>query len=395
MKIKLCLSAVFLILQIPGICQQWEIEWQKYMGSPKNDNFCKVMEDHERNLTVLGASQDENKVFNFWLVKFDSKGNLLWTKTFGTDKNDYPRCLTILTDGSYVLSGNTEGGQWGTQAVIIKTDSLGNEIWQKNIGNENYISAENIISMDEGGFLVSGIKNNEEASNNIFLIRFNGNGEVIWEKVINKYKQACSRSLKRLPNGGIVMAGSTLMSGNINNANVLIAMYSEEGELIWEKVIETPDKNVWPECICCSPDSNLVVIGWHGTCMNDITSENPVFDYDLFLAKISPEGKILWTKNIDSEGSEGGNAIIIRPGGEILLAGKKETSFLGRIGPWLILTDESGKILGELVLPFKFNGDQVADLINTADNGFVVVGPGMIRDNVKQSDGWIRKFKSF
>lgn len=138
-----------------------------------------------------------------------------------------------------------------------------------------------------------------------------------------------------------------------------------------------------------------MVAGWYGTCMNDINSETPIFDYDLFLSKISPDGNIIWSKNIDSEGSEGGNTIVVRPDGKILLGGKKETSFLGHVGAWLLVTDQEGTILSEMVFPFNFGNDQAAEIINCSDGGFVVIGPGVLDVNQQNCDGWIKKFKAF
>ena len=68
---------------------------------------------------------------------------------------------------------------------------------------------------------------------------------------------------------------------------------------------------------------------------------------------------------------------------------------MGRVGPWLLLTDEKGTVLSELVIPFNFNGDQAARVINTSDGGFVVIGPGQIDPDKTRSDGWIKKFKAF
>jgi hypothetical protein len=205
---------------------------------------------------------------------------------------------------------------------------------------------------------------------------------------------ACSQSLKQLPNGGFVLAGS-VKDKNIPDSDLMLIRFSGDGEKIWKYEQPSIGKNVWPECICCSPDSNFIVVGWHGTCMNDINSENPVFDYDLFLSKISQEGKLVWSKNIDSEGSEGGNAVVVRNDGKILMAGKKETSFLGKIGPWLLVSDEEGQVIEEFLLPYKFNRDQAAEIINCSDGGFVVIGPGEMDINYGRSDGWIKKFKSF
>jgi hypothetical protein len=111
------------------------------------------------------------------------------------------------------------------------------------------------------------------------------------------------------------------------------------------------------------------------------------------LCKVSPQGKLLWTKNIDSEGNEGGNSVTLRPDGKILIAGKKETSFTGKVGPWLLLADKDGKIISQYVLKYKFNNDQGARIINTSDGGFVVVGPGLMDPANNRSNGWIVRFK--
>jgi len=129
--------------------------------------------------------------------------------------------------------------------------------------------------------------------------------------------------------------------------------------------------------------------------MNDVNSENPVFDYDLLMVKVSPSGNVIWSKNIDSEGSEGGNGVAILRDGRILLAGKKETSFMGRVGPWLLLSDKDGNIISEMVLPFLFTQDQAAKIINTSDGGFVVIGPGLTSPENTRSEGWIKKFNAF
>ena len=198
--------------------------------------------------------------------------------------------------------------------------------------------------------------------------------------------------MKKLPDGGFVMAARVSPNGN-QDSDLWLFRFDNTGEKLWDKKVESPGINVWPECVCCSPDKNIMVVGWYGTCMNDINYENPIFDYDLYLAKISPEGKVIWTKNIDSEGSEGGNAIAVRPDGKILLAGKKETSFLGRVGSWVLLTDQDGVILNEVVIPNNFHNDKVAAIINASDGGFVIFGPGEIEEKQRNADGWIKKFK--
>jgi hypothetical protein len=337
----------------------------------------------------------KNKVDqDFWLVRFNTNGDILWMKVLGTQSQDYPSSMAQLPDGSYVLAGKTETDSKNYQAYIVKTDGKGNVLWQKNIGNEQYKDIENVIATGNSEIIISGIKTTASDVDNIWIAKLNSEGEMLWEKLLDDNRMACSQSLKHLPDGSFVLAGS-VKDKNIPDANLMVMRFSSSGERIWMYEQESVGKNVWPECICCSPDSNFIVVGWHGACMNDITSEYPVFDYDLFVAKISQEGKLVWTRNIDSEGSEGGNAVAVRADGKILMAGKKETSFLGKVGPWLLLSDEKGNVIDEALLPFKFNKDQAVQIVNSSDGGFVVIGPGQVEQDYNRSDGWIKKFKAF
>ena len=396
MVIKIIVAAfVFIFLQNLALGQNWEIEWEKKMGTQNRDVFTHVIQNDESGFTVIGTTIPEGKQdVDIWLVKFTLWGDLIWSKTLGTDNNDFPLSMEQCSDGGYILSGKTQFDDNSFKPLLLKTGNDGGQKWLKVLKDQEWVSATNVIELNDGGFIVSGEELTGGADKNIWLAKFSGDGEKKWEKSFGENKVASPGAIKKLPDGGFTMAGQILEKGS-KDGDLWIFRFNSDGEKMWDTRIKSPGANVWPECVCCSPDSNIVVVGWYGTCMNDINSENPVFDFDLFITEISSEGRFLWTKNIDSEGSEGGNAVVVRPDGKILLAGKKETSFMGRIGPWLLLTDNKGTVLSELVIPFNFNGDQAADITNTSDGGFVVVGPGLVGSDIKRSDGWIKKFKAF
>jgi len=383
------------VISFKGSSQLLKIEWEKQLGNAKMDMFIDVVEDINGGYTVLGSTHAKNRLDqDFWLVRYTATGDTLWMKVLGTQSNDYPSCMAQLSNGSYILSGKIETDAKNHQAFILKTDENGNILWRKKYGNEKYKCVENVIVTNTSEIIISGIKTTDTDVENIWIAKLDSKGNTIWEKLIDEKRMASLQSLKHLPDESFVLAGS-IKDKNVPNANLVVIRFSANGEKIWKYEQDSKDKNVWPECICCSPDSNFIVVGWHGACMNEITSENPVFDYDLFIAKITQSGKLVWTKNIDSEGSEGGNAVVVRDDGKILLAGKKETSFLGKVGPWLLLSDENGNVLDERLLPFKFNKDQAVQIINSSDGGFVVIGPGEVDPENNRSDGWIKKFKAF
>jgi hypothetical protein len=74
------------------------------------------------------------------------------------------------------------------------------------------------------------------------------------------------------------------------------------------------------------------------------------------------------------------------------VAGIKATSFLGKIGPWLMLVDSEGNLISENLVEMHFNGDSAAKIINCTDGGIIVIGPGIQDEDYTRSNGWIMKF---
>jgi len=87
---------------------------------------------------ALAGSFKEASGFNgtdFCLAKIGSEGNLQWTKTYGGANDDDTNSLVQTNDGGYVLVGNTLSfGAGGSDALMVKTNSLGNLVWAKTYG---------------------------------------------------------------------------------------------------------------------------------------------------------------------------------------------------------------------------------------------------------------------
>ena len=393
-SIKVFLLTISVFYCVVICAQTMEIEWEKQLGTTNTDMFTDVIEDRNGGYTVTGAIFNEaSKVLNNWLVRFDSEGNIIWTQSFGSESHSVPLHLTQFEDGSYILAGKIYQGNT-TQGMLVKTDSLGKQRWEKRFPDMKCLGFDDVIVLENDNILAAGTIMDEDSLKSIWLVKVNMQGEITWEKTLKKMDVNIPKSLRKLPDGGYLLA-AYVSEKNSLASNLYVIRFNARNELMWELHQKLTNTQVLPKCICCTPDNNIMVAGLYGTCMNDIHSENPVFDFDLFLTKISPDGKIVWNKNIDSEGSEGGNAVAVRPDGKILLAGRKETSFIGRIGPWILLADENGKILHEIVPPLLFNTDKADRVISTSDNGFVVIGPGEVDLNTSRSDGWIKKFKAF
>ncbi len=374
--------------------QAWQIAWNKQFGNNKMDYFTDVVEDINGGFAVLGSTLPAgHKSYEFWLLRFNENGDTIWTKTLGTDFDDFPKKIIQDADGGYLILGMSKDSD-SEKVILIKTNTDGVEKWRKTFEDENFYIGQDIVSDGENGFLLVGSKSPVKEKPNRWLAKIDDNGKVPWEKSYSGDQMGLCKAVKRLPVGGYVIAGQVQMPGK-KLCDSWITRLDKNCEPIWSSQISSTDVKSWPECVCCSPDSFLMMVGWQGSCMNDINSADPIFDFDLSLTRIDKNGKIVWTKNIKREGSEGGNSVAIRPDGKFVIAGIKQTSFLGKIGPWLLVVDSNGKEISENVIQLHCLNDQAAKVINCKDGGIVVVGPGIQDVSNIRSNGWIIKFSSF
>lgn len=151
--------------------------WDKTFGGQFSDINPKLLLLNDSNLIITGYSQssssgdkkDTNKgVGNFWVIKINLSGNILWNKTVGGANSDFPKAITSTVEGGFIISGDSNSGQSGdksevrrgdTDFWIVKFDNNGNIIWNKTIGGDLLEGSTDITQSTDGGFVVVGHSN--------------------------------------------------------------------------------------------------------------------------------------------------------------------------------------------------------------------------------------------
>ena len=97
-------------------------------------------------------------------------------------------------------------------------------------------------------------------------------------------------------------------------------------------------------------------------------------EYDLWLAKVDGEGKLLWEKTHGKNGGEEANAVIETKDGGLLAVGYQANFWLETTQLWLVKTDENGNLLWEKKYQMGLADNRGMDIIPTSDGGFAVTG---------------------
>src|SRR4030095_3383548 len=173
MKNQLLLFLVFFLFTLKSNSQAPLIEWQKTFGGSSDDWAWDVQQTPSGNYYVAGEawSSDQDVIFNhgesdYWILKLDPNGNLLWQKTYGGTSLETAYSLVLTDDGGCIvvgLSNSTDGdvtGHHGSDITsdwwVIRIDDSGNLLWEKSFGSNDEDEAHSIIKTSEGNYAITG-----------------------------------------------------------------------------------------------------------------------------------------------------------------------------------------------------------------------------------------------
>src|SRR5690606_27234208 len=156
------------IVKIDGV--SGNVLWDKAYGGSDSDVLRDIIQTLDGGFLAGGYSKSnisgdktENSQgdFDFWILKLDASGNLVWQNTIGGSGIDYPRDVKQLMDGSYMIGGwsnsnisgdKTENSNGGYDYWLVKVGASGNIISQNSIGGAADESGSYIIENADGTF---------------------------------------------------------------------------------------------------------------------------------------------------------------------------------------------------------------------------------------------------
>ncbi len=133
---------------------------------------------------------------DFFISKLDSDGNVIWVKRYGGSSYEYLTDITSLTDGSFYLIGASQSNNIDVSANagnrdfwVVKIDENGEVIWEKPLGGSKQDYGQGISSTSDGGCVVTGYSysNDNDASesfgeSDFWVVKLNSSGHIDWEK---------------------------------------------------------------------------------------------------------------------------------------------------------------------------------------------------------------------
>ncbi len=321
--------------------------WSRYYFGEgiKDDKAVSLIETDDGGYAIAGQTYvpgDSNT--DSWLMKVDVTGEKVWEKSYSTEDRDKVWSLVQTGDGGYVFAGQKEvKGNGGIDAWLVRTDSKGNELWSNTYGGPDYdISvwdeAWSVIQTEDGGFVLCGQKQNPDKGDvDAWLFKTDSSGRKVWSKTYDLQGWDEAWQVVQTSDGGFALAGQThffeegiidswLLKTDKSGNQLWIRDYGTEG---WEKI--------WS--LVQTQDDGFAMAGQKQYLDNDIV--------EAWVLRTDDSGKELWSKTF--RGSHYGSEvwdkvqmIIQTNDGGFGIVGGTSTTDNNRLDGWFIKTDEDG-----------------------------------------------------
>ncbi|MFL2983558.1 MAG: Ig-like domain-containing protein [Candidatus Neomarinimicrobiota bacterium] len=238
------------------------IEWNTYLGTTHDDHAGKVIETSDGGFLIIGDKHNiENGHNDIWLIKTNSQGDSLWTKTYGDEESDYGADLLAHEDGGFIILGSTEStGNGGKDIWIIKIDTDGNEEWNKTYGDGSNDMGQSIIKTYDNGFIIRYvIQSYGQGNTSVGLLRLSANGDQLWTKTIGGSNGISGSSIQRIGDDEYIMACSLFDNGE-NTYDAYMIKINDSGDILWDATFGAQE-NDHGMGIIKTLDNGFIIIG--------------------------------------------------------------------------------------------------------------------------------------
>lgn len=265
-------------------------QWLRGFGGNDIDLGFDIKETSDKGFILSGSSYvDATKLQQFYLVRTNSNGDEIWSRTFGANAAD-DKAYTVqpLANGDFLVAGSTQDvSTSNTDAVLYYLDTNGNIQWSVPFGGAGIQEFKQVIVVSDGyvcvGSSVVGKNSKGQDNRDALLVKFSKTGQILWSKTYGTEAYEDAQSIIQLASGHFVFCGK-------DTSDAIVTRTDKDGVLQWTKKFGNENEDE-ANAILQSKDGNIIIAGSTSVSTTNI---------DGLALKLNQNGDVIWQRNIGS-----------------------------------------------------------------------------------------------
>lgn len=346
-------------------------QWANGVGGSANESGMGVTVDASGNTYVTGQFSSSSITFgsttltnhggiDFYLVKYDPSGNVLWAKGATGASNEGGNNITLDASGNVYVVGtfNSSSLTFGTTTIalhsyddifVVKFDPSGNVLWAKDAGGAGNDIGQNIAVDNSGNTYITGYfasssitfgsttltntsgGTGSAGTNDFFVAKYDASGNALWAKSAGGSSNEQGNGIATDASGNVYLTGNYTSSGitfgttsftNGGGIDYFTVKYNSSGAVVWAKTASGAS-NEGGNGLKLDANNNPIIVGtFNSSTLTFGTTALSVHGYDdIFIIKYDSSGNVLWAKNAGGLGNDIGNAICVDGSGNSHITG--------------------------------------------------------------------------
>ncbi len=259
-------------------------------GGNGDDIGYSAKETLDRHFIVVGSTSSYGSgATDVYLVKIDSMGYPLISKTFGGIGSDIGKSVIQLPDSGYVIAGFTSSyGAGGYDAYVIRTDKNCDLVWEKTFGGLNWDFANDLVLASDGNIMVVGNTNSFGAGKKDgFVLKYDLAGNMLWQKMFGGSENEELRAIIKTNDNFLATVGYTESKNDINGDGYFLKL-DLNGDTLFTKTYGGPFKDYANDVVQKS-NNEYVICGAETFSANSKTHSS--------MYSITSTGSFTWQNN--------------------------------------------------------------------------------------------------
>ncbi|MBX3180023.1 MAG: hypothetical protein KF886_21950 [Candidatus Hydrogenedentes bacterium] len=291
-----------------------QLLWTRTYGGPGVSEGFEILAEPDGGFVAAGATRSSGAGrFDAYFVSAGPDGEERWSHTYGGDGYDFAHTVVRTPDGGYALAGYTRSfGAGKMDMYLIKTDGAGNEEWSQTYGTARYEGAHGLCATRDGGYALLGFQGDSEfdsysSASRTYLVRTDASGAQRWARALPLLEFSEGYDLQETDDGGFIIVGDAGFSGFFTKVD-------GSGNVIWTR--EPGLYQYGTDLVRIHParDGGFMLVG-------NIDKHIAEGGREVFLMKLTRAGNVSWRARVRTARNTYGTSVIEGEDGVYTVAG--------------------------------------------------------------------------